>query len=91
MPKRDNGFFSVILKIYPTKAKLFFFDRSWYNRAVVDPVFGFCTPKQYEVFMQQVNDVERLLVEDGTELVKIFLSISKNEQKKRLDERGKIL
>jgi len=39
--------------------------------------------------MQQVNDVERLLVEDGTELVKIFLSISKNEQKKRLDERGK--
>jgi len=66
--------------------KLFFFDRSWYNRAVIEPVNGFCTKKEYEVFMNQVNDFERMILESGIHLVKIYMSISKKEQSKRFSE-----
>ena len=87
----ENGqwIFQRYFKGLPNEGEIVFWDRSWYNRAVVDPVFGFCTEEQYQKFMYQVNDVERLLVEDGIEVIKIFLSISKKEQKKRLKERAK--
>jgi len=71
----------------PNKGEIVFFDRSWYNRAVVEPVFGFCTEDQYQVFLKQVGEVEKLLIEDGIEIIKIFLSISKEEQADRLEER----
>ena len=63
-----------------------FFNRSWYNRAVLEPVNGFCSDKQYQTFMGQVNDFERMILESGIHLVKIYMSISKKEQSKRFDE-----
>ena len=80
-------YFQRYLKHLPNIGEIVFFDRSWYNRAVVEPVFGFCSNEQYEKFMKQVNNVEQLLVDDGIEVVKIFLSISKEEQAERLEER----
>lgn len=80
--ERNQWIFQRYFKNLPNEGEIIFWDRSWYNRAVVDPVFGFCTDKEYNLFMNQVNDIERYLVEDGIEIVKIFLSISKKEQKK---------
>ena len=71
----------------PNAGEIVFFDRSWYNRAVVEPVFGFCTEEQYNRFLKQVSEIEQLLQEDGIILIKIFLSISKDEQAERLQER----
>ncbi|MBV6653748.1 MAG: polyphosphate kinase 2, partial [Mameliella sp.] len=64
-----------------------FFDRSWYNRAVVEPVMGFCTNNQYKKFMVQVPEFEHLLYEDNLKIIKFWFSISKEEQKKRFDAR----
>ena len=64
-----------------------FFDRSWYNRAVVEPVMGFCTDMQYKVFMQQVPEFEHMLNEDGVELIKFWFSISKDIQETRFQSR----
>ena len=80
-------YFQRYIKNLPQKGEIVFFDRSWYNRAVVEPVFGFCTEEQHESFMKQVNPFEHLLIEDGIILIKIFLDISKNEQAKRLESR----
>lgn len=71
----------------PNRGEMVFFDRSWYNRAVVEPVMGFCIPEQYEHFMDQVPRFEQLLVDDGIELVKMWFSISKEEQAKRIEAR----
>jgi polyphosphate kinase 2 len=65
------------------------FDRSWYNRAVVEPVMGFCNNTQYKVFMQQVPEFEHMLYEDGVELIKFWFSISKEVQKERFKSRQK--
>lgn len=85
----ENGqwYFQRYLKHLPNEGEIVFFDRSWYNRAVVEPVFGFCTAEEYHKFLHQVNDVEKLLKEDGIEIIKIYLSISKQEQAERLAER----
>ncbi len=64
-----------------------FFDRSWYNRAVVEPVMGFCTQEQYHQFITQVPEFEHLLYEDNLKIIKFWFSISKEEQKKRFDAR----
>lgn len=64
-----------------------FFDRSWYNRAVVEPVNGFCSQEEYEQFMRQVPEFEHMLVEDGIILVKFWFSISKDEQIARFQSR----
>ncbi len=64
-----------------------FFDRSWYNRAVVEPVMGFCTDTQHKVFLQQVPEFEHMLYEDGVELIKFWFSISKEIQKERFKSR----
>lgn len=80
-------YFQRYFRHLPNEGEIVFFDRSWYNRAVVEPIFGFCTPEQYQQFMKQVNVVENLLLEDGIEIIKIYLSISKKEQAERLEER----
>ena len=64
------------MKQLPNPGEIVFFDRSWYNRAVVEPVNGFCTREQYDRFMQQVPEFEHMLVEDGVVLVKFWFSIS---------------
>ena len=71
----------------PNPGEIVFFDRSWYNRAVVEPVNGFCTQAQYATFMQQVPEFEHMLYEDGIELVKFWFSISKREQEVRFEAR----
>jgi polyphosphate kinase 2 len=71
----------------PNPGEIVFFDRSWYNRAVVEPVMGFCTKKQYNVFMQQVPEFEHMLYEDNIELVKFWFSISKEVQAERFESR----
>ena len=80
-------YFQRYIRQLPDPGEAVFFDRSWYNRAVVEPVMGFCTPEQYERFMQQVTGFERMLVDDGIVLVKLWFSINRSEQAKRLDRR----
>jgi polyphosphate kinase 2 len=71
----------------PNPGEIVFFDRSWYNRAIVEPVFGFCNEDQYEKFMHEVPEMEHALIDDGIILIKFWFSISKKEQKKRFKER----
>jgi polyphosphate kinase 2 len=82
-------FFRRYIKELPNPGEIAFFDRSWYNRAVVEPVMGFCTKKQYERFMVQVPEFEHMLYEDGIVLIKFWFSISKEEQRKRFESRMK--
>jgi polyphosphate kinase 2 (PPK2 family) len=63
------------------------FDRSWYNRAMVEPVFGFCSDKQYDVFMRSVPKFEEDLIDHGFHFLKIYFSVSKQEQARRFEER----
>ncbi len=73
---------------FPHAGQITLFDRSWYNRAMVEPVMGFCTKKQYRRFMEQVNDYEDSFIEDGqTTLIKLYFSVSKKEQQRRFDRR----
>ncbi len=71
----------------PNPGELVFFDRSWYNRAVVEPVMGFCTTHQYEQFMAQLPEFEHMLYEDGVIIIKFWLSITKEEQLTRFNAR----
>lgn len=87
--EQSQWYFQRYIKQLPNKGEFVFFDRSWYNRAAVEPVFGFCTQEQYELFLKQVTALEQLLSDDGIILIKFFLSISKEEQQKRLEERRK--
>ena len=85
--EQGQWYFQRYFQKLPNAGEIVFFDRSWYNRAVVEPVFGFCTEEQYSKFMKQVVEVEQLLQDDGIILIKIFLSISKEEQAERLQDR----
>ena len=71
----------------PNPGEIVFFDRSWYNRAVVEPVNGFCSKEQYRQFMRQVPEYEHMLYEDGILLIKFWFDISKEEQEKRFQQR----
>lgn len=85
----ENGqwYFQRYIKHLPNAGEMVIFDRSYYNRAVVEPVFDFCTKEQHELFMQQVPEFEKQLIDDGIILIKLFLSVSKEEQAERLKER----
>ena len=84
--EKTQWYFQRYVSKLPKSGEIVFFDRSWYNRANVEPVMGFCTQEEYKIFMNQVNDFERMLTESGIKLVKIYLSISKHEQEKRFEE-----
>jgi len=71
----------------PAAGETVIFNRSWYNRAGVEPVMGFCTPQQHEQFLHDAPRFEKSLVESGTVLTKLWLDISRKEQAKRLEER----
>lgn len=85
--ERGQWYFRRYIKELPNPGEIVFFDRSWYNRAVVEPVMGFCTKEQYDKFMVQVPEFEHLLYEDNLKIIKFWFSISKEEQKKRFDSR----
>ncbi|MBW2269970.1 MAG: polyphosphate kinase 2 [Deltaproteobacteria bacterium] len=73
---------------FPHASEIVLFDRSWYNRALVEPVMGFCTPRQYREFMKKVNQYEESFVSDGkTTLIKLYFSVSKDEQARRFARR----
>ena len=80
-------YFQRYIKQLPNRGELVFFDRSWYNRAVVEPVMGFCRNEQYENFMRQVPEFEHMLYEDGITVIKFWFSISKEEQLNRFQSR----
>ena len=81
--EQSQWYFQRYVEQFPKAGEMVFFDRSWYNRAVVEPVNDFCTQEEYKIFMNQVNDFERMILESGIHLVKIYMSISKKEQAKR--------
>ncbi len=73
----------------PTRGEIRFFDRSWYNRAGVEKVMGYCTPDEHRKFLHQAPIFERMLIEDGIILRKYWFSISDSEQTKRFESRLK--
>ena len=85
--EKGQWYFRRYIKVLPNPGEIVFFDRSWYNRAVVEPVMDFCTKEQYDKFIMQVPEFEHLLYEDNLKIIKFWFSISKEEQKKRFDSR----
>lgn len=85
--QRTQWFFQRYVEQFPRGGEVVMFDRSWYNRAVVEPIFGFCTPEQYKTFMKGVVGFERDLVRQGTILVKLYFSVTKAEQAYRFARR----
>jgi polyphosphate kinase 2 (PPK2 family) len=85
--QRSQWFFQKYVAQFPRGGEIVLFDRSWYNRAVVEPVFGFCTSEEHENFMCGVVGFERDLVRQGTVLLKLYFSVTKEEQARRFERR----
>lgn len=85
--EKGQWYFRRHLKEMPNPGEIVFFDRSWYNRAVVEPVMGFCSQAEYERFLRQVPEFEHMLYEDGVKIIKLWFAVSKDEQKKRINAR----
>ncbi len=84
--ERQQWFFQRYVNQLPRPGEIVFFDRSWYNRAVVEPVNGFCSDEEYNIFMSHVNDFEKMLIDGDTHLLKFYFSIEKEEQARRFNE-----
>jgi len=84
--EKSQWYFQRYIQQFPKAGEIVFFNRSWYNRAVLEPVNKFCSDQQYHTFMGQVNEFEKMIQESGIHLVKIYMSISKKEQAKRFQE-----
>jgi len=85
--ERGQWYFQRYVQHLPTAGEIVMFDRSWYNRAGVEKVMGFCTPAEYEEFMRQAPEFEKNLVKSGTHLLKFWFSVSRAEQRRRFKER----
>ncbi len=85
--ERGQWYFRRYIRRLPNPGEIVFFDRSWYNRAVVEPVMGFCSDEQYQKFMSQVPEFEHMLYEEGTVIIKFWFSILKEEQLARFESR----
>jgi polyphosphate kinase 2 len=85
--ERGQWYFQRYIQHLPSTGEIVMFDRSWYNRAGVERVMGFCTPDEYNEFMRQVPEFERNLVRSGIHLVKFWFSVSREEQRRRFKER----
>lgn len=85
--EQGQWYFRRYVKELPQPGEMVFFDRSWYNRAVVEPVMGFCTDKQYKTFLMQVPEFEQMLTEEGVEIIKFWFSISQEQQLARFTSR----
>lgn len=84
--ERGQWYFQRYINKLPNPGEIVFFDRSWYNRSVVEPVNGFCSEEEYERFMNEVNYFETMITNDGIILIKLYFSITKKEQQRRFDE-----
>lgn len=87
--ERGQWYFQRYIQHLPTAGEIVLFDRSWYNRAGVERVMGFCSPTEYDDFMRQVPEFERNLVRSGIHLFKFWFSVSRKEQRRRFKEREK--
>ncbi|MGB5683009.1 MAG: polyphosphate kinase 2, partial [Polyangiales bacterium] len=85
--ERTQWFFQKYIQHFPRGGEVVLFDRSWYNRSMVEPVFGFCTEKEYKNFMRGVTGFEKDLVRQGTVLIKLYFSVTKEEQERRFERR----
>jgi polyphosphate kinase 2 len=85
--ERGQWYFQRYVQNLPTSGEIALFDRSWYNRAGVERVMGFCTPDEYNEFMRQTPEFERTLARSGIYLIKFWFSVSREEQHRRFEER----
>ncbi len=85
--ERTEWYFQRYVRHLPAAGELVIFNRSWYNRGGVEPVMGFCTPDEHEIFLRDVGGFEAMLVGSGVQIVKLWLDISCEEQAKRLKDR----
>lgn len=85
--ERGQWYFQRYINHLPTSGEIVLYDRSWYNRAGVERVMGFCEPAEYLEFMRQTPELERMLVRSGIRLYKYWFSVTQNEQRKRFDSR----
>jgi polyphosphate kinase 2 len=85
--EKSQWFFQKYITQFPRGGEVVLFDRSWYNRAMVEPVFGFCSEHEYKNFMLGVSGFEKDLVRQGTVLIKLYFSVTKDEQARRFERR----
>lgn len=85
--ERGEWYFQRYIQHLPTSGETVLFDRSWYNRAGVEPVMGFCTPQQHKTFLQEAPKFEQMLVDEGVHLFKFWLNIGREMQMKRFHDR----
>jgi len=85
--EKSQWYFQKYIKHFPRGGEMVLFDRSWYNRAMVEPVFGFCSQEEYELFLDTVIPFEDSFIKHGTRLIKIYLSVSKDVQNERFERR----
>ena len=85
--EKTQWYFQRYTKHLPSAGEIVFFDRSWYNRAGVEPVMGFCTQDETNEFLKEVSDFEKMLINSGIILIKFYFSISKKEQARRFKKR----
>ncbi|MBL8453862.1 MAG: polyphosphate kinase 2 [Zoogloea sp.] len=85
--ERGQWYFQRYVQHLPTAGEITLFDRSWYNRAGVERVMGFCSPDEYLEFMRQTPEFERQLVRSGVHIIKFWFSVSREEQRRRFKER----
>ena len=85
--QKTQWFYQKYIQHFPRGGEIVLFDRSWYNRAMVEQVFGFCTKKEYEDFMKGVKGFENDIVRQGTIIIKLYYSVTKDEQARRFERR----
>lgn len=85
--ERGQWYFQRYVERLPARGEIVLFDRSWYNRAGVEHVMGFCTPKQHAGFLEKCPEIEQYIVDGGIQLIKIWLEVSDEEQKRRFEAR----
>lgn len=86
--ERTQWYFQRYVTHLPAAGQIVLFDRSWYNRAVVEPVMGFCTEAEHELFMREAPVFEKMLVESGVHLLKYWIQISEETQERRFQDRA---
>jgi polyphosphate kinase len=87
--EKSQVYFQRYMQHFPAAGEVVIFDRSWYNRAGVEYVMGFCTPKQHQRFLELCPQIEKYLVEGGTILIKLWMEVTNDEQKRRFEARIK--
>ena len=85
--ERGQWYFQRYVNHLPTRGEIVFLDRSWYNRAGVEPVMGFCTPKDYQRFIHQVPAFEEAIIDSGIYLFKLWFDVGRKEQRRRIESR----